>query len=383
MPMNNYHKFGKNKMKVCHVIWSSGIGGTETYVLNFLKYSKNLSNNFLIHLSDPGPLWGEYSKLNIPIYSFSIKHGLDFQNFFSLFRFFKRNKFDIIHFHISPILLTILLPFIKRQKNTKIIFTEHSPYLLTKTFKKVLFYRKFATKYDKIIAISEFVKNKILEISPFLKEKVVVIYNGIPIFSKISSNKDVLKQRKKLFPHLELKPKVIGIVARLVYQKGIDRFLYIAHEILRKRNDISFLIVGDGPLKEELIKLAKKLGVFNDVYFLGFQRNVVDIIKCFDLFLFTSRYEPFGLVIIESMLAGVPVVALSCEGAVYELIEANETGFLINDENYAVIADKILNILDDLCKCESIIEKAYCEIVDKFSIENNVRRVFEVYNNLL
>ena len=182
---------------------------------------------------------------------------------------------------------------------------------------------------------------------------------------------------------MDLKEKVIGIVGRLVPQKGIDKFLYIASEIFKKRKDISFLVVGDGVLKEDLLKLSKKLGIYNDVHFLGFKKNALEIMKCFDIFLLTSNWEPFGLVIIESMSVGVPVVALHCRGAIEELIKNDETGLIIKENNYSKIAGKILQFLDNKEKQKFIIENAYYWAIKNFSIENNVQKLMKIYRELL
>ena len=369
------------KPKICHVIWRSSIGGMEKYVLNLLKIMKNLADVSLIHLGSPGILWEEYKKLGIPIYCFNIRHGLDIKNFIKLYYFFKNKKFDIIHSHIHTWIFNLILSF--KKNNSKLIFTEHGGELLGKKLRDVLFYKFFASNYDLLIAISHYMKNIMIKYNPTLEPKIKVIYNGIPFSSKNLKKIDPKVYRKKLLPHLDLKEKVIGIVGRLVPQKGIDKFLYIASEIFKKRKDISFLVVGDGVLKEDLLKLSKKLGIYNDVHFLGFKKNVLEIMKCFDIFLLTSNWEPFGLVIIESMSVGVPVVALHCRGAVEELIKNDETGLIIKENNYFKIAEKILQFLDNKEKQKFIIENAYYWAIKNFSIESNVQKLMKIYRELL
>lgn len=368
------------KPKICHVIWRSSIGGAEKYVLNLLKIMKSLADISLIHLGTPGILWEEYKKLGIPIYWFNIRHGLDIKNFIKLYYFLKNKKFDIIHSHIHTWIFNLILSF---KKNSKLIFTEHGGGLLGKKLRDVLFYKFFASNYDLLIAISHYMKNIMIKYNPTLEPKIKVIYNGIPFSSKNFKKIDPKIYRKKLLPHLDLKEKVIGIVGRLVPQKGIDKFLYIASEILKKRENISFLVVGDGVLKEDLLKLSKKLGIYNDVHFLGFKKNALEIMKCFDIFLLTSNWEPFGLVIIESMSVGVPVVALHCRGAVEELIRNDETGLIIKEKEYFKIAEKILQFLDNKEKQKFIIENAYYWTIKNFSIESNVQKLMKIYCELL
>lgn len=369
------------KPKICHVIWRSSIGGAEKYVLNLLKIMKSFADVSLIHLGSPGILWEEYKKLGIPIYYFNIRHGLDIKNFIKLYYFLKNNKFDIVHSHVPTWIFNLIL-FLKKN-SSKLIFTEHGGGLLGKKLRNVLFYKFFASNYDLLIAISHYMKNIMIKYNPTLEPKIKVIYNGIPFSSKDFKKIDSKIYRKKLLPHLDLKEKVIGIVGRLAPEKGIDTFLYIASEILKKRKDVSFLIAGDGPLREDLLTLSKKLKISNDVQFLGFRKDALDIMKCFDIFLLTSKWESFGLVIIESISVGVPVVALHCRGAIEELIKNDETGLIIKENNYSKIAEKILQFLDDKEKQKFIIENAYHWAIKNFSIENNVQKLMKIYYKLL
>lgn len=380
--MNNYDKFGKNKMKVCHVIWDTRIGGMEKYVLNLLKSMRNFVDVSLVHLGIPNVLWDEYEKLGIPIYCFNMRSGLDIKKMFNIYAFFRKNKFEIIHVHVPTLLFNFLLPLLKNK--AKLVYTEHGGGLLAHNRRNIIFYKFFASNYDVLIAISHYMKKAMIEANPKIHSKVKVIYNGISLSKSFSLDKrDPKEERKKFLPHLHLKDKVIGIVVRLTEQKGIDIFLYIAKEILKKRNDVSFLVVGDGPLKNELLKLAQKLSVFNNVHFLGFRKDALNIMRCFDLFLLTSKWEPFGLVIIESMSVGVPVVALSCRGAVEELIKDKQTGFIIKEKTFPEIAEKILNIFDDYQQQEFIVKNAYEWIKQNFTIESNLKNLLNIYNEIL
>jgi len=371
----------KQNLKVCHIVWSSAVGGAETYVLNLIKVMKNFVDISLIHLSKPGFLWEEYKSLHVPIYCFNIQSGLDVKNFIKVYNFLKKTKFDIIHSHIHTWLLNFILLFTKN--NSKLVFTEHGGGLLGDKLKEKLFYKFFAFNYDILIAISQYMRNIMIKNAPPLQQKIQLVYNGIPFSNYSLKNIDSQRQRKKILNELNLKKRVIGIVARLVPAKGIDTFIYIAYEILKKRKDVSFLIVGDGPFKEELIRLSKKLGISNDVHFLGFRKDALDIMKCFDIFLFTSNYDAFGLVIIECMSVGVPVVALHCRGAVEELLKDNKTGIIITENNYSKIAEKILQFLDNKEKQKFIIENAYYWAIKNFSIENNVQKLIKIYHELL
>jgi glycosyltransferase involved in cell wall biosynthesis len=133
---------------------------------------------------------------------------------------------------------------------------------------------------------------------------------------------------------------VIGTVARLAPQKSLDVLLkafatYHARATIRSR----LVIVGTGPLEAELKQLASELGIASEVVFAGFREDIPAVIKAFNLFVLSSRYEGFGLVLLEAMSAARPVVA-SRVSAIPEVVEEGVSGLLADAGDVGAFAEK-------------------------------------------
>jgi glycosyltransferase involved in cell wall biosynthesis len=137
-------------------------------------------------------------------------------------------------------------------------------------------------------------------------------------------------------------PPILGTIARLGEQKGIDDLLRAAAEL----PDARVVVVGDGPLREKLSELAEALGVADRVSWTGWVDDPASLLARFDIFVLPSRFEGLPLVILEAMLAAVPVVATDV-GSVAEAIDDGRTGLLVPASDPAALAAAIRGLLDD------------------------------------
>ena len=153
-------------------------------------------------------------------------------------------------------------------------------------------------------------------------EKVRVIYNIVAPLPEIS--------REKVLAELGSGSKfIVGSVGRLSSQKGYKIFIDAANEILKKRKDILFMIVGGGDEECWLKQYIDNLGIKDNFILTGWRKDARDILQIFDIFVSTSVYEPFGNVLIESALAGVPVIAPRLDG-IPEAVVDGVTGVLVS-----------------------------------------------------
>jgi len=190
-------------------------------------------------------------------------------------------------------------------------------------------------KLHKIIAVSKASKADFTKTFGLPENNIAVVYNGIPE----KKYPDRVEARMAL--GLPLNLPVIACVGRLVKNKGQDVFLKAAAQVKRDIPNAKFLIVGDGYLKERLIKLTKRLGLTPYVSFLDYQKADL-VYGAMDISVVPSLEENFPYVVIESIMAGKPVVA-SGVGGIPELIENN----LVKPGNDAGIAKAVVGILKD------------------------------------
>jgi glycosyltransferase involved in cell wall biosynthesis len=141
--------------------------------------------------------------------------------------------------------------------------------------------------------------------------------------------------------HWNASTLVLGFVGRLAHVKGVDTLLEAISK-LNRSIDVRLVIVGDGPDKDKLVELTQNLGISNHVYFYGRMppNQVYSAIKGFDIAIIPSRDEGFGLVALEAMALGTPVIA-SRIGALTEVVIDNVTGLLYTAEDSKDLADKI------------------------------------------
>ena len=184
-------------------------------------------------------------------------------------------------------------------------------------------FKKILPTFNSIIAVSEGVMVDFNNIY-HLEEKTSVIPNLINIEKIIKRSSEKVEKRSK-------KLEIIT-VGRLHRMKGYDRFIDAIYELKKEgyTNNVIFKIYGDGPEKEKLSKQVLSLNLENDIKFMGKVDNPYIYMKSADLFVLSSVYEPFGLVIIESLTLGTPVLATE-NAATNKLIKNNYDGIIVKN----------------------------------------------------
>ncbi len=365
-------------MRILHVIWHLGQGGAQTYLLNLLMEMQKLPNITcaVAVLSNRGPLSRDLDKLNLPVTYLGMRSGWDLLGSRCLYKYFRGKAPDIIHSHSNNLLFNAFL----QSRNLSIVYTDHGGGLLAGRKRDKLIYRIFETPIRRFIAISEEMRRVMVAANPRIAGRIIVVHNGV----KLESIDSMTPHDGAGIPDEMLQANFrVGIIGRLAHQKGIDIFLQTASEIARSRADVVFPIVGDGPLRKELEKRAATLGLAGRTFFLGYRTDAIRLLKLFDVFLFTSNYEPFGLVLLEAMAARVPVVGLHLRGAVPEIVQDSVNGFVVNNADATALASCVLRLLTDAKLREGIVRQARRHVEKQFTIERNAKKVVEVYQQCL
>jgi len=159
--------------------------------------------------------------------------------------------------------------------------------------------------------------------------------------------------------------KVFGIVARLSEEKGHCYLLEAFKLVLQQEPNARLLIVGDGPLMDDLVAQQRKLGLESEVTFTGAQRNIPEYLSIFDVFVLASTRESFPLAAREAMAAGRAVIAPNIGGCP-EVVDDGNTGFLFESANVQDLTDKMLLMLND-DQYQALGEASRQRVVDLFS----------------
>lgn len=229
--------------------------------------------------------------------------------------------------------------------------------------------RYVVSKISNIIAVSLYVKNVI---SDMTQSQIYVIQNGID-FEDIHN----------VQPHKSIEYPSILFVGGLSKVKGIDTLLNAVPIIRKKILNLCVYIAGSGPEENKLKELVKELNIEENVNFLGYilENEKYSYYKSADVCVFPSRYEPFGIVLLEAMACGKPVVASNVGGIPF-VVEEGKTGLLFESGNVEDLADKIMTILKD----EELREKmgeAGRERAKEFTWDKIAERTVEVYKEIL
>ena len=232
---------------------------------------------------------------------------------------------------------------------------------------------------DFIITTTNPNRNQILENNIVPPERLAAIPEGIELKNYEEVKADPFQKRKELgIPEGAV---FIGTVARLEAAKGHKYLLEAAKQVLEKRKDIYFVMVGKGHLQIELEEKTKELGIQSNVRFLGFRDDMLEILQSIDLFVLPSLWEGQGVVLMEAMCYKKPVIA--CEvGGVVDVVKDGENGLLVPPMNPGRLADAILRILDMPEKMKEMGESGYRRISEKFRDSEMNHRRFEVYRKL-
>ena len=231
---------------------------------------------------------------------------------------------------------------------------------------------------DKVFAVSEYTKNRIIKYYKIDADKIEVVHNAICI----TNNKTELKDMEKKVYLEKLKKsknKKVLFLGRLTFQKGPEYFIKAAKKVLQSRDDIEFIVAGDGDMKNKLIKLACKLGIRKKIIFTGFLKGslVDEAYKLSDVYVMPSLCEPFGLAPLESIRNNTPVI-VSKNAGVCEIIK---NCLKINFSDTDQIAKKILKLINSPDLHQKMTTEGLKE-VSKLTWDKAVRKCIKIYEML-
>ena len=355
-------------MKILYIIDALGLGGRQRRLIQLLKkIDENNISGKLILLSDIPTHYREIYDMNIEVIKLKRKINKDPRIVIQLFKICKKWKPDIIDAWGSmPAIYSIS---VAKLLNIKIIngMIADAPNKLDRS----QYIRSHLTfPFSDAILANSYAGLK----SYNVRKNGFVIHNGFDIneINKLKNVDDVII-------NYNIKTQfIVGMVSRIHHSKDFDTLLTAIDIITSKRNDVSFVLVGDGDLLEFYKTKCKN----KFVIFTGKQTDVYDIINIFDIAVLSTFTEGISNSIVEYMALGKAVVATD-GGGTKELIVDNETGFIIPQQSPTVLADKIEILLNNPNLRETMGRKGKQRIIDEFNLDKMVNAHVKLYNKLL
>ena len=362
----------KNKYKVIHVIPSPCGGGAELLVRELTKKTNELGINCkAIYFNN----WSECSK-TINLSNDEQILNLNYRNPLAMLKLRKLFKLElighsslIVHAHLTAPFFFVPLACIGLP--VKLVFTEHGTTNKRRNFPIFKYLeRVFYNCYDSIIAISEGSKHSLLNwLGLAISRKVIKIYNGSRFF--------LYKERNQLSKCIKFLS-----VGTLSQEKGFDRAIKILSNL--KDIDWQYEIIGEGPSRPELENLIISLGLQDKVDLFGWSSNLEEKYHNADIQLIPSRTEGFGLVAIEGMSTGLPIIASDTVGLNEVVSISNDSCFLVKDpNNIDEWVNKIKICINKLEKDLAHISKESYMHSQKFSLEKMTKSYIDLYKEVL
>lgn len=231
-----------------------------------------------------------------------------------------------------------------------------------------------------VIVNSNYMKCELQRLFGLPFEKINVIPNGINLNNYNGIDRDYDFRRKYAMDN----EKIILYIGRLVYEKGVQNLIAAMPKIINGYNDTKLIIGGRGGMYDELREQARNLGIENKVYFTGYlsSKEVQKMYKCADIAVFPSTYEPFGIVALEAMLAGVPTV-VSDIGGLNEIVDHGVNGMKSYAGNSNSIADSVLSLLYNHQLCDNITKNAKAKVKKEFNWNKIAQDTYFTYKKAI
>jgi glycosyltransferase involved in cell wall biosynthesis len=330
----------RGPLRVMFIITSMQVGGAETLLVELIRrMNRRRFQPELCCLKGPGPL-GEMLAREIPVHHNLIRRKTDVGVLWRLTRLFRRRRIDaVVTVGAGDKMFWGRLA--ARLAGVPVVASAlHS----TGWPDRVQFAnRLLAPLTDSFIAVAEPHARYLAAHEGCTEAKVSVIPNGVDV-ERFSPRAPSEELRKEL--EVPEGTPVVGIVAALRPEKNHQLFLRAAARVLNAVPGAFFLIVGDGPQRDELEALARLLEVSHAVRFLGTRNDVPDVLSLFDVLALTSHVEANPVSILEAMAAAKPVVATRV-GSVDRAVQDGSTGYLISPGNEEELVARLVELLSN------------------------------------
>ena len=232
----------------------------------------------------------------------------------------------------------------------------------------------------KIIAVSNPIAKEIKSWN-ILKRKVYVINNGIDIEEYATYKQDYSEMPLRKELGLSRHSHVVGTLGRLTDQKAHHIFIKAAQSILRERNDVEFILAGEGPNEKYLKTLCKTYSISKHFHFIGYRSDAINILQLLDVFILCSIDEGLPIVVLEAMSVGKPIVATDV-GEIPKIISNNLNGILIKKNDIEQLACRILQLLDNEKLANDLALNAKQIVQKNHSIEKMCSEYISLYQKV-
>jgi glycosyltransferase involved in cell wall biosynthesis len=366
----------KNKIHILQIVNSLEIGGLEKVVIHLVNNNPAESDiRFSIACLELKGALSFNVKPGISIYELDKNNYTYLHIIWKLTRLIIQTKVRIIHCHnYAPLFFGSIVKILLLGR-IKLVYTEHNQiYSITPRHYRIFRYLiRFA---DKTICVSKDLQDY------FYKKEIdrnaVVVWNGIP-FPQVDQEKQI-----KLYREFHSKPEtiIVGTAVVMSEQKGLIYLINAAADLIRKYSNIKFLMIGDGPLKNQLMDEADNLNIQDNFNFIGYKKDIANYLGVLDIFVLPSLWEGFSIVLLEASALGLPIIATDVGGN-SEIIQDNHNGMIIQSKDIPSLIKAIETLYLDAGLRQKLSLNAKSSFKEKFTIDSMVNGYKVIYHQCI
>lgn len=380
--------------RILYVSGMGGVGGVETHLLQISRLVDRATFEPVFIVPNHGGLTQALRDEGVRVYELSldpIKRQL-FPAIKATRAIIKQERPAIVHAHATVGGIISRLALTKADRRVIVsVFTHHGfgyrdmvRTLKPRGLQKLKQWSIIELEYvldnltDHLISVSESDRQRALNYRYIPHPRITFIPNGIAQQAQVSQQ-EIAATRNAI--GCRVPGPLVGTVARLVTQKGIPDMLHAFAEVHTNHPEVTFLIVGGGPLLLTLQKRAQELGLADAVVFLGEQANPYPYLRAMDIFVCSSLWEGSPYALLEAMACGIPVAATAVNG-IPEMV-GTQAGLLSPVGNPRRLAGSILQLLDNRALREQLGAQGRAACARRLSAASSVKRLEQLYRRLL
>ncbi len=370
--------------RVIHLAKMTGAAGSEGHLLALLPGLRARGVDArLWMLVEPGnPVQAYVDRIEargVPVERIVIRRHLDPGLWRRLTAHLRQARPDLVHTHLIHADL-YGIPAARRAGVRGVISSRHNDDRFRRWLPFRVLSRWLWRQADAGIAISEAIRRFAIAVEGVSPDKIHTVHYGLDP-ATLQAPPDA---RARLRAELGLPPGALlaGSVCRLIAQKGLDNALDAFGQVAAECPAAHYVVAGDGSLRGALEAQAARLGLADRAHFLGWRADAPAVLAALDVLLAPSRWEGFGLVFLEAMALGVPVISTRVS-AIPEVVADGETGWLVPPGDPAAIARALRAALSDPDERRRRGEAGRARLESRFTVDAMVEHTLAVYRGVL
>jgi glycosyltransferase involved in cell wall biosynthesis len=371
-----------DSLRILHVITSLDVGGAQKHLFSLASGLNRRGHTADVAFFKNPTLEGEFRKAGIELFDLGAAGGVSPLLLGRLVRLLSGGRYQIVHTHLLKADAYGVIAGIMAGIPLRIASKHNDERVLRKPGVAAV-HGVLSRLNHRVLVLSDYVGRYMAEVGRVDPDRMTRVYYGLPPVST-ATDEDALRVRAEL--GIAPAAPLVATVGRLAEQKGLI-YLLRAMAVLRQSvPEVRLLVVGDAQdgreeYKQTLLRARAELGLGEAVVFAGVREDVPAVMRAADLFVMASLWEGFGLVFLEAMAAGRPIVATNVS-AIPEVVENGVTGLLVPPRDPDALSDAMRKLLLDGERSRQMGQAGLLRLKERFTEERMIEATEQLYARL-